>query len=285
MNIYSLPRLHVVWLTCFLGLTLTTSDVRGEGLVVREVEHGTIYGYKDTPILPWTKGQYHIHDPDRPVPKYVAPGQLATEMVSATRPSDAIVLTGGNSLRQWKPSSWKVADGSVEAGEGNLETKDAFGDFQLHIEWMTPISAPATSSEERMNRGNSGVMLMGRYEIQIFDSYHEHSDHIYPDGQAAAIYGQFPPLVNACRAPGQWQSFDILFTAPIFQDGQLRKRAVVTMLHNGVLVHLNREVMGQVAHREIAVYQAHPPKLPLVLQGHHSPVRFRNIWIRPLANH
>ena len=281
MDVHSAIHPHVVWLACFLGLPLVTPDALRAELVAREVKHGTIYGYKDTPLLPWTDGRYHVHDPDRPVPEVVVPGQPSAEGMLDMRPSDAIVLFDGGSLQQWKRSSWKVTEGSVEAGEGDLETKDAFGNFQLHVEWMAPTTPPG----HKMNRGNSGVIIMGRYEIQIFDSWHEHPEHIYPDGQAASIYGQTPPMANACRGPGEWQSFDILFTAPIFREGKLRKRAVITMLHNGVVVHLNQPIMGQVAHREIAEYQAHPPKLPLVVQGHHSPVRFRNIWIRELDAH
>jgi len=132
-----------------------------------------------------------------------------------------------------------------------------------------------------MSRGNSGVLLMGTYEIQIFDSHPQHAEQIYPDGQAASIYGQTPPLVNACRRPGEWQSFDIVFTAPVFADGKLAKRATVTLLHNGVPVHRNQEIMGPMAHCRIAPYEPHPAKLPLALQGHGSPVRFRNVWIRP----
>lgn len=278
MNVYSTFNPLVVWCACFLGLPLMTSDALRAELVAREVKHGTIYGYKDTPLLPWTDGRYHVHDPDRPAPEYIAPGQPSTEGLLDTRPSDAIVLFDGSSLQQWKPSSWKMREGSVEAGEGDLETKEAFGDFQLHLEWMAPITPP----EHQMSRGNSGVMIMGQYEIQIFDSWHGHAAHIYPDGQAASIYGQTPPMANVCRPPGQWQSFDILFTAPRFQDGKLQKRAVVTMLHNGVVVHLNQPIMGQAVHGDVAEYQAHPPKLPLAMQGHHSPVRFRNIWIRDL---
>jgi 3-keto-disaccharide hydrolase len=278
MNVPVRIPVHVAWLAGFLGLTLMTPDLLRAELVVRKVNHGTVYGYKDTPLLPSTNGRYHVHDPDRPVPKYVAPGQPSTEAMLNTHPSDAILLFDGGSLQLWQPTSWKVKDGLLEAGEGDLETKEAFGDFQLHLEWMAPTTPP----DHKMSRGNSGVMIMGLYEIQIFDSWHEHPEHIYPDGQAASIYGQTPPMVNVCRGPGEWQSFDILFTAPIFRDGKLLKQAVITMLHNGAVVHLNQPILGPAGHREIIEYQAHPSKLPLALQGHHSPVRFRNIWIRSL---
>jgi hypothetical protein len=133
-----------------------------------------------------------------------------------------------------------------------------------------------------MNRGNSGVLMMGKYEIQIFDSWHEHPEQIYPDGQAAAIYGQTPPLVNACLPPGVWQSFDIVFIAPKFEGDRLVAPATLTMFHNGVLVHRNQAIHGEMAHRQIVPCQPHAPELPLVLQGHGSPLKFRNIWIRRL---
>ena len=265
-------------LVVLFALWLSAGAAFAHELLTRKTETGTIVGYKDTPIQPWTDGKYCVHDLDRPAPKHVTPGRASTEDCPVSAPSDATVLFDGEDLAAWQPSSWKVADGYAEAGEGSLETKEARGDFQFHVEWMAPTAPP----EHMMSRGNSGVLLMGRYEIQIFDSHPQHAEQIYADGQAAALYGQAPPLVNACRAPGEWQSFDIVFTAPVFEDGKLTKRAAVTMFHNGVLVHLNQEIMGPMAHCQIVPYQPHPAKLPLVLQGHGSPVRFRNIWIRPL---
>ena len=243
----------------------------------RKGEGGTIVGYKDTPLLPSTGGKYHVHDPDRPEPKYVDPGPAPE--VPGPAPSDAIVLFDGRDLSAWKPAAWKVEDGYVEAGGGSLETKQPLGSFQLHVEWM----APAKPSENLMNRGNSGVLLMGLYEIKIFDSHPMHDQQIYPDGQAASIYGQTPPLVNACRKPGQWQSFDIVFTAPVFDGEKLVSPGVVTVCHNGVLVHNHQQITGPMAHRQVVPYRPHAAKLPLVLQGHGCPVRFRNIWLRPLG--
>lgn len=265
-------------LMALLGSTLWAATAVGNELISRKTESGTIVGYKDTPLQPWTGNKYHVHDPDRPVPERVKPGPVPAENGPGSAPSDAIVLFDGEDLSKWKPSSWKPSDGSVEAADGSLQTKDAFGDCQLHVEWMAPTTPPS----HMMSRGNSGVILMGLYEIQIFDSHHSHAEHIYPDGQAASIYGQTPPLVNACRPPGEWQSFDVVFTAPVFEDDKLARRATVTMFHNGVLVHLNQQIMGPMAHRVIVDYRPHPAKLPLVIQGHGSPVRFRNIWIRPL---
>jgi hypothetical protein len=197
----------------------------------------------------------------------------------APPPSDAIVLFDGRDLTQWKPSSWTITDGVLTAGHESLETRDAFGDCQLHLEFRTPTDPP----DHFMNRGNSGVLLMGKYEVQIFDSWHAHPEQIYPDGQAASIYGQTPPLVNACLPPGQWQAFDLVFTAPAFDGDRLAAPGLVTLLHNGVLVHLQQPIMGQMAHREIVPYEPHAAELPLVLQGHGSPLQFRNVWLRRLA--
>jgi hypothetical protein len=242
---------------------------RGADLVHAKDGSG-VYGYKDTPKLPWC--EYLVHDPDRPAPKRIDPGPAS---VPVAPPSDAIVLFGGKDLSQWQTSDWKVVDGCVEAVTDSLVTKENFGNCQIHLEWM----APANFDGPWQNRGNNGVMLMGLYEIQIFDSYHE---KIYPDGQAASVYGQTPPLVNACRKPGEWQSYDIIFTAPRFDGDKLVQPARVTLFHNGVLMHLNQEIHGETGHRILPQYKQKTSTGPLGLSGHHCPVRFRNIWLRPL---
>jgi hypothetical protein len=231
-----------------------------------------VFGYKDTPVQPWSG--FRVHDPDRPIPPRVDPGPAGP---SASTPSDAIVLFDGRDLSQFLPSQWKVENGYVEITEGNLVSKREFGDMQLHIEWRTPDPPEG----DVMNRGNSGVELMGLFEIQIYESY---TEKIYPDGQAASVYGQTPPLVNASRKPGEWQSYDIVFYAPRFENGKLALRPRVTVFHNGILVQHNVEIYGSVAHRTL------PPEIPVnkvigpvKLGGHHCPVRYRNIWVRPLA--
>jgi hypothetical protein len=161
-------------------------------------------------------------------------------------------------------------------GTGDIETREHFGDCQLHIEWC----APAEVHGESQGRGNSGVYFAGRYEVQILDS---HGNPTYADGQAAAVYGQFPPQVNACRRPGEWQSYDIVFTAPRFEGDRLREPAHVTVFHNGVLVHHAQELLGAAGHRTLPRYTPHPPEGPLRLQDHGNPVRFRNVWIRRLG--
>jgi len=229
-----------------------------------------VCGYKDTPKLPWYG--WLVHDCDRPAPKRINPGPAPAP---AAPPSDAIVLFNGKDLSQWQTNTWKIVDGCIEAVTGSLVTKQEFGNCQIHIEWMCPANFEAPW----YNRGNNGVMLMGLYEIQIFDS---HNEKLYPDGQAAAIYGLKPPLVNACRKPGEWQSFDIAFIAPEFDGDKLVHAARVTLFHNGVLVHLDEEIHGETGHRIVAQYKQKISKGPLRLAGHHCPVRFRNIWLRPL---
>jgi len=224
--------------------------------------------------------KWAIHDLSRPLPPVVDPGPAGPPEPA---PSDAFVLFDGKDLSLWEdskgqPAKWKVEDGYVEvvAKTGSIRTKRGFGDCQLHIEWATPSAV----SGEGQERGNSGVFLMDAYEIQVLDSY---DNRTYADGQAAAIYGQYPPLVNASRKPGEWQSYDIIFHRPRFgADGQLVEPARMTVFHNGVLVHDNDELTGPTEHKVRLPYKIRPDKLPLSLQDHGNPVRYRNIWLREL---
>jgi hypothetical protein len=233
-------------------------------------------GYTDTPMQPY--GKWHIHDGNRPQPKIITPGTCSTQESPGKAPSDAIVLFDGKDLNEWtsngKDPVWKVEDGAMLMTKGVLSTRKSFGDMQLHLEFSTPT--PPKGRDQ--GRGNSGVILMGRYEIQVLDSY----DNItYPDGQAGAIYGQYPPYVNASRKPGEWQTYDIIFTAPKFkEDKSLDTPAYVTVLHNGVLLHNHTAIIGPMRYRAATKYEAHEPKAPLVLQDHGNPVRYRNIWVR-----
>ena len=226
-----------------------------------------------------TPAQWKAHDMDRPRPPKVTPS-LA---LPVPPPSDAQVLFDGSGLSKWRspngaPAKWVLRDGYMESvkGSGYLYTADSFGDVQLHIEWATP-----TPPEGRgQGRGNSGVFLMGLYEVQVLDSY---DNDTYADGQAAAVYGQHPPLVNASRPPGEWQSYDIVFRRPRFsRDGALLKAARMTVLHNGVLVQDNVEIWGGTSWLQYDPYKSHPDRLPLSLQDHGNPVRYRNIWVREL---
>ncbi|HEX9344613.1 MAG TPA: DUF1080 domain-containing protein [Candidatus Acidoferrum sp.] len=227
--------------------------------------------------------RWKIHDTDRPVPPVINAGTPSTQDSPGRPPSDAVVLFDGKDLSHWShkdgsPAKWKVEQGYAEvvAKTGNIYTREAFGDCQLHVEFAEPVPPKGESQE----RGNSGVFLMGLYEIQVLDSY---ENKTYADGQAASVYGQYPPLVNASRPPGQWQSYDILFHGPRFdKDGKLLRPARVTVLHNGVLVQDNVELTGPTAHKARPPYSPQPEKLPLALQDHGNSVRYRNIWIREL---
>ena len=233
-------------------------------------------GYDDTPMQP--DGRWKVHDGKRPRPKIVAPGPF----VSVEPPADAIVLLGkGSDASHWQmldgsPVTWPMAGGVISSGKGFIRTKQEFTDVQLHVEFATPDKVSGTSQD----RGNSGVFLARVFEIQVLDSFDNVS---YADGQAAAMYGQHPPLVNASRGPGQWQSYDIVFTAPRFEGATLKSPAIVTVFHNGILVHNAKPFWGPTAHKRIGTYAPSDARGPLGLQDHGNPVRFRNIWVRDLA--
>jgi hypothetical protein len=230
-----------------------------------------------------TEQKWKPHDRNRPAPAAVDPGAPGAETSPGRAPSDASVLFDGKDLSKWtqkdgSPAKWIVADGYFEVvpKTKDIITKQPFGDMQLHVEFREP--APPVGEDQ--DRGNSGVIIMGLYEIQVLDSYQSKT---YPDGQAGAVYGQYPPLVNVSRPPGQWQTYDIIFHAPRFDDsGKLLRPAHVTVLQNGVLVQDNVEIHGPTSTGE--PYKAHAAKLPLELQDHNHPVRYRNIWVRELTD-
>lgn len=222
--------------------------------------------------------EWGVHDYNRPAPRIVTAGEKDN-----LPPSDAIVLFDGNDLSKWVSTKdggaagWKVENGYMEIvrGTGDIRTKRAFGDCQLHIEW----AAPAEVKGRDQGRSNSGVFLMDKYEVQVLDCY---NNKTYADGQAGAIYGQKPPEVNVCRGPGKWQSYDIIFHRPVFEGERVVKPATITVLQNGVLIQDNWVIEGTTFWRRRAEYEPHPDKLPLKLQDHGNPVRYRNIWIREL---
>ena len=237
-------------------------------------------GYEDTPMLPG--GKWHVHDGRRPQPTVVTPGTFSTQQAPGQPPSDAIVLFGGKDLSAWQAlkggaARWKVEDGyfQVVPGTGDIVTRQKFGPVQLHLEWSEPTPARGSSQ----GRGNSGVFLQGQYEVQVLDNYHNIT---YPDGQAGAIYGQHPPLANACRPPGEWQTYDIAFTPAIWQGGEVAMPAYVTVFQNGVLVQNHTEIWGSTGHRIFPHYVDNGPTGPLRLQDHHNKVRYRDVWIRDL---
>lgn len=238
-------------------------------------------GYSDTPVIPEQK--WKVHDIDRPHPRQITPGDLPMNP-----PSDAIVLFDGKNLDQWTfrgkrdmpPAQWKVENGYMEVGKGagDAVTREKFGDMQLHIEWASPQEILGNSQM----RGNSGVILMSRYEIQVLDSW---DNPTYADGQAGSIYGQWPPLVNAIKKRGEWNYYDIFFEAPKFEGEKLVKHPYVTVIHNGVLLHHHQKIVAPMAHRVVAQFKAHGPEESLLLQDHNEPVRYRNIWARKLRSY
>jgi hypothetical protein len=261
-----------------VALTILLSGQEGQQKQAVDPDHG----FLDTPMLP---GQpYHVHDPYRPHPRVVTPSD-----VPGGPPSDAIMLFDGKDLSKWthrggrgsagRPT-WKVENGYMEVVQraGDLATIEKFGDCQLHVEWAAPPVVRGNSQA----RGNSGVILMGRYEIQVLDSY---NNRTYADGQAGAIYGQWPPLANPTRKPGEWQSYDIVFEAPRFEGAKLVKPAYFTVFLNGVLMHNRKEAVGAMVYRKVAQYTPHPAEDSLVLQNHNDPVRYRNIWIRRMPGY
>ena len=240
-------------------------------------------GYTDTPLVPGQ--QWHVHDPARPHPPVVTPGAKPGDP-----PSDAIILFDGKDLSHWaaatqtmpsgvtlknEPAGWKVENGYFEVvlGAGDIATKEKFGDVQLHVEFANPAVIRGNSQ----NRGNSGIFLQGRYETQVLDGW---ENPTYADGQIGAIYGQWPPLANPARKPGEWQTYDIVFEAPRLDGDKVLKPAYVTVFLNGILMHNHKELLGPTVHRQAAKYYAQPEEDSIVLQNHNTLVRYRNIWAR-----
>ena len=227
------------------------------------------------------------HDRTRPLPPVVTPGKASTPEQPGRPPSDATILFDGEDLSPWvamdgSPTKWVARDGALECvpGSGYIRTLQSFGDCQLHVEW----AAPAPPEGDSQGRGNSGVFFgFGRYEVQVLDSY---QNKTYADGSAGSVYNQYPPLVNASLPPGTWQSYDIIWTAPRFDEqGKLLTKARMTVLHNGVLIQNNVELTGPTAWIGRPAYQAHPERAPIAFQDHGNPVRYRNVWVRELGPH
>jgi hypothetical protein len=266
-------RMICALVVCFFGLA---SSEEAEGKAPN-------WGYSDTPKLP---SGWCVHDIDRPQPKVVTPAATVGQP-----PSDAIVLFDGVDASAWQgtkqdnPKSkkfnpeaemrWKVENGTLECTPtGAIRTKQKFGDCQFHIEWQTANPRKGHSQES----GNSGVFMQARYETQVLDNY---ENRTYADGMAGCVYGQQPPLVNACKKPGEWQVYDIIFQAPRFDGEKLVSPAYVTVFLNGVLLHHKQELLGPTTHKKLPVYKPHGDDV-IVLQDHNNDTRFRNIWIREL---
>ncbi|MCG8527876.1 MAG: DUF1080 domain-containing protein [Opitutales bacterium] len=229
--------------------------------------------------------EWKSHDREQPLPPVIEPGEFSVGDKAGTPPSDAIVLFDGKNKSAWvdmngNPTKWIVKEGALECvpSSGYIRTLQSFGDCQLHVEWATPKEVKGNSQ----GRGNSGVFFgLGQYEIQVLDCY---QNTTYADGLAGSLYGQYPPLVNACKAPGEWQTYDIIYTAPRFSaSGELISPAYITAFHNGVLIQYHSELSGPTSWINRPPYVNHPEKLPLAFQDHGNPVRFRNVWVRELG--
>ena len=273
-------------LTCALALlsllALRQPATAGEGAPAQLKNDG----FKDTPMIPGTP--WHIHDRDRPQPPVVTPGKSPTLGVPA--PADAEVLFDGKDLSKWQTdrgqdAAWPVTDGFFTVARGDIRTRGAWADFQLHVEFSEPTPARG----EGQGRGNSGIMINHLYEVQVLDNYQAPT---YADGACGGIYGQSPPLVNACLPPGEWQTYDILFESPRWNEkGELVKKAVITVLQNGVVVQNHYEFtgctdgVGGVPWKSIGNYdRKHAPEVFIMLQDHNTNlVRYRNIWIRKMG--
>lgn len=251
-------------------MILMTALMAG-GLVA--ADKGKYPGYLDTPII--TGQKWRVHDANRPQPPVITPGKPSTQEKVGTAPSDATVLFDGTNLDQFENKSWKIVDGAMVVGKGSQKTVKKFkGDLQIHLEFNFP-----ESSKTSQGRNNSGLFLMGRYEVQILDCY---KNVTYADGMTAAIYGQQPPQINACKPQGQWQTYDVLWTAPVFKDGKVVKKAAVTVLVNGVLAQHNTEFMWPSTHKKLNKYKPHAEEATINFQDHGNPVKFRNMWVREI---
>jgi len=258
-----------------------------EGLLMvgptASVQRESGLGYDDTPLLP--NGKWRTHDAKRPQPVKVTAGTCSTQERAGLPPSDAEVLFDGKDLSRWRsekggPASWRVQDGYMEVvpKSGDIYTREEFGDIQLHVEWRTP----APLEPGGVWQGNSGVFLFGVYELQVFESS---VNLIYADGQAGAIYGQYPPLVNPARDPGEWQVYDLIFNPAHFKERRLVSPAYVTVFQNGVVIHNHTALMGETGHRIVPVYKDRGVRGPIRLQDHGDLVRYRNIWVRRLKDY
>ncbi len=239
-------------------------------------------GYDDTPFLPGNK--WRVHDGSRPQPTVIDPGTASTQQEAGRPPADAKILFDGTDLSQWEgkegAANWKIENGYMEVTpkSGNIKTKEKFGSCHLHVEF----ASPEVVKGDGQGRGNSGVFLLSLYEVQVLDCY---QNPTYPDGTSGALYGQCPPLFNACRAPGQWQTYDIFFETPEFDGDNVTRPAYITVIHNGIPLHHHKELIGPTLHKEVAAYKPHEVTGPLMLQDHGDLVRFRNIWIRGLGEY
>ncbi len=240
---------------------------------VRNPAQESLGGFTDTAKQPAPDDEWHVHDPNRPQPEVAEP-KYDGKPVAA--PKGATVLFDGKNLDKWTNKKWTLGDdGSMTVAKGSQVSTDTFGDIMLHVEWMAPLGRKGWGQKQ----GNSGVFFFGKYEIQVLNCW---ANRTYPDGMTGAIYGQRPPLVNACKKPGEWNSYDLHFKAPVWEGTELKSPAYLTAYLNGVMIHDNYEIKGTSHYRKPASYQAHGPTGSIRLQAHGNPNKFRNIWVQPL---
>jgi hypothetical protein len=240
-------------------------------------------GYLDTPLIPGT--QWHVHDSTRPQPPRAEPSQLKCTTTPA--PKGAIeLITGTDSSANWEPDNgakgkhWPIKDGVMTATANYIHTKEAFGDIVLHVEWRSAEGYDKNEKKKGQGNSNSGVFFMRTYELQVLDCS---KTETYADGMTAALYGQKPPLFNACLPSREWNSYDVEWTAPRFdKDGKVESKAKITVVMNSVKVQDGSEYIGPSSHKVNPPYKAHAAKMPLALQYHGDPVEFRNLWILPV---
>lgn len=256
-----------ILVVCGLWSVVCLADVKVPEKNERQPEQTSIDGFDSTPMQP--DGKWHIHDPNRPQPP-VADPKYDGKPVSP--PDGAIIIFDGKETDALVNKTWEIKDGVMTVGKGSQITKQSFGNMHLHVEWLVPVGLNGFGQKQ----GNSGIFPMGLYEIQVLNCW---GNRTYPDGMTGALYGQTPPLVNACRKPGEWQSYDIHFTAPVFEDQKLVSPAIVTVYLNNVLVQDAQAYRGASTWKKPPVYKAHPDKLPFSLQSHSNPVQYRNIWL------
>ena len=260
-------------MSLFKKLTVLACVIGLIGSASAEKAKGKYPGYLATPVI--TGQKWRVHDANRPQPPIVTPATQSTQEKAGKAPSDAVVLFDGTNLDAFTNKSWKIENGAMVVGKKFQETVQKFkGDLQIHLEFQFP-----TSKKTSQGRNNSGLFLMGRYEVQILDCF---ENVTYSDGMTGAIYGQRPPQVNACLPQNTWQTYDIIWTAPVFKDGEVVKKAAVTLIHNGVLLQHNTEYLWPSTHKRLGKYKEHPAEAALKLQDHGNPVRFRNFWVREI---
>ena len=257
-------------LSLFLSSTAFTYEILDEN--VRNPEQKSIDAPKGTPQQPAPNEKWRVHDPERTQPPVATPQY---DGVPVPAPADATIIFDGKSLDGVKNKTWPLEDGVMTVGKGGQSSVAKFKDLHLHLEWRAPLGRKGWGQKQ----GNSGVFFPGKYEVQVLNCW---ANRTYPDGMTGAIYAQMPPIVNACKKPGEWQSYDIHYKAPVFDGDKLVEPPYITVILNGVVVQDNYEIKGSTHYKKVASFKAHKTEGPIYLQAHGNPVSYRNIWAAPL---